>query len=61
MSFCANKIASGRKYCKNEIVHNFLIINNKNFFDKKLGCNWCPIGVRLRLNRVAISAQLERI
>jgi hypothetical protein len=46
----ASKIADGRKYCRNERVRKSLIINNKTFFDKLWGCNWCPIGVRLSPN-----------
>jgi hypothetical protein len=46
----ASKVAVGRKYCKNEGLCKSLIINNKNFFDKLWGCNWCPIGVQLSLN-----------
>jgi hypothetical protein len=60
MSIFASKVAGGRKYCKNERVCNSLIISNKTFLDKLWGCNWCLIGVPLRLNQVAIVAQLER-
>ena len=54
----ASKVAGGRKYCKNEGLCNSLIINNKSFEGQKWVCNWCLIGVQLRLKYVAFGAQL---
>jgi hypothetical protein len=54
----ASKMVGGCKYCKNERLCNSLIINNKSFEGQKWVCNWCLIRVQLRLNHVAIGAQI---